>query len=190
MTTLLFTAALSLLGSHDLGSGAFQGGLLARQEAPEYSTQQEKKEQHRFIPERVFQLDKLQRVTCTVGENKFKLWVMDSSSKRNEGMMHLKKEDFKDNEGMIFVFSNEGDILRRFWMRNTLVDLDIGYCDKDGTINSTYTMKALDETTDYSSKRLSMYVIELRDGTLKKLKITEGMKFVIPEDVVSKDDQG
>jgi len=189
MTTLLFTAALSLLGSHDLGSGAFQGGLLTRQEAPEYSTHQEKREQHRFIPERVFQLDKLQRVTCTVGENKFKLWVMDSSSKRNEGMMHIKKEDFKDDEGMIFVFSNEGDIVRRFWMRNTLVKLDICYCDKDGTINSTYTMNALDETTDYSSKRLSMYVIELRDGTLKKLRITEGMKFVIPEDVVSRDDQ-
>ena len=145
-------------------------------------------QQHRFVPERVFQLDKLQRTTTKVGEHKFTLWVMDSDSKRSEGMMHLKKEDFKDDEGMIFVFANAGEYPRRFWMRNTLVDLDICYCDKDGTINSTYTMKALDEDTDYSSKRPSMYVIELRAGTLKTLKITPGMKFTISEDVVSKDD--
>jgi len=111
---------------------------------------------------------------------------MDTDAKRQEGMMHLVDTDFKDDDGMIFVFSNED--IRRFWMHNTYVDLDVCYCDKEGVINTVYTMKKFDETTDYSSKKPSMYVIELKAGILKKLGITVGMKWDIPETVVSKDD--
>lgn len=184
MFTLLLATTLYVAGpSFDLATTIVS--LQDGQEKPPVLQQEDK---HRFVPERVFQVDKLQRVKCVVDEHKFNLWVMDSDAKRSEGMMHLKKEDFKDDEGMIFAFPNEGDFPRRFWMRNTLVDLDICYCNSDGTINSTYTMKALDEITDYSSKKPSMYVIELRAGTLKKLEIKEGMKFKIPEEVVAKDD--
>ena len=100
-----------------------------------------------------------------------------------EGMMHLKNEDFKDDDGMMFVFPDEAP--RKFWMHDTLIDLDITYCGKDGTINSTYTMKALDEKTDYSSKKPSQFVIELRAGILNKLGIKPGNKWTIPSDVVA-----
>jgi len=138
-----------------------------------------------FNPSREFQLRDLQRVSGKVGGHVFNLWVMDTELKRNEGMMFLKKEDFKDNDGMIFVFTIEEP--KKFWMRNTLVDLDICYCGKDGTINSTYTMKSLDESTDYSSKKPSMYVVELKAGTLKRLGIQTGMKWEIPRTVTSKE---
>ncbi len=141
---------------------------------------------HRFVPERVFQLDKLQVATCKVDKHTFHLWVMDTDPKREEGMMWLVNSDFKDDDGMIFVFMSEDS--RRFWMRNTLVDLDVDYCDKTGKILNDYTMKAHDETTDYSSKGSAMYVIELKAGILKKLGIKPGMKWEIPESVVSKDD--
>ena len=72
-------------------------------------------------------------------------------------------------------------------MRNTLVDLDITYNDKDGKINTVLTMTKLDETTDYSSKGPALTVIELRDGTAKKLGLEEGMTWEIPEWVVAKD---
>lgn len=146
---------------------------------------QQQQDKHRFVPERVFQVDKLQKTTVKVGKHKFTLWVMDTDAKRQEGMMFLKDQDFKDDGGMIFVFLGEDE--RRFWMHNTLVDLDICYCDKTGKIIKTYTMTKLDETTDYSSYGGSMYVIELRAGILKKLGIETGMKFEVPEDVVSKD---
>ncbi len=139
----------------------------------------------RFVPERVFQVSKLQKAKIKVGKHPFNLWVMDTDSKRQEGMMFLKDSDFKDDEGMVFVFAGEDE--RRFWMHNTLVDLDICYCDMKGKIIKTYTMAKLDETTDYSSQGGSMYVIELKAGILKKLGIEKGMAFEIPEDVVSKD---
>lgn len=207
MTSLLLAASLCFVGcapqSNQLVEAPHDPGTIAaknytpdasettggEQGSGQQSTtgQTQTGQQHRFVEDRVFQLDKLQKATVKIDKNTFHLWVMDNDSKRSEGMMFLKKEDFKDDEGMIFVFPNSGDEPRRFWMRNTLVDLDICYCDKDGMINSVYTMKALDETSDYSSKRPSMYVIELRDGTLKKLGIKPGMRFVIPEDVVAKD---
>lgn len=143
-------------------------------------------DKHRFVPERNFQVDKLQRVKIKVGKHVFKSWVMDTDPKRQEGMMFLKDSDFKEDDTMTFVFMGEEE--RRFWMHNTHVDLDICYCDKNGKIIKTYTMAKFDETTDYSSKGGAMYVIELKAGILKKLGIEAGMKFEIPEDVVSKDD--
>ncbi|MBL8064781.1 MAG: DUF192 domain-containing protein [Chthonomonadaceae bacterium] len=154
--------------------------LIAHQEQP--ARQQDK---HRFIQDRAFQLDKLKQAECKIGKHKFKLWVMDTDAKRMEGMMFVTAKDFKDDEGMIFVFPNED--FRRFWMRNTLVDLDITYNDKDGKINTVLTMTKLDETTDYSSKGPALTVIELRDGTAKKLGLEEGMTWEIPEWVVAKD---
>lgn len=149
------------------------------------SAQEDKKQVHRFIQDRAFQLDKLKQETCKIGKHVFHLWVMDTDAKRQEGLMFVKDTDMKDNEGMIFIFPNED--YRRFWMRNTLIDLDITYNDKDGRILNFYTMKALDETTDYSSSGPAMSVIELKPKTLKKLEIQAGDKWEIPESVVAKD---
>lgn len=138
-----------------------------------------------FKPNRSFQLGDLQVAMCTVKGHKFRLWVMDTNDKRMEGMMQVENKDFSDDQGMVFVFASEAP--QKFWMHNTLIDLDIAYCGRDGTINTTYTMKALDETTDYSSKKPSQFVIELRAGTLKKFSIGAGDRFAIPAEVVAKD---
>lgn len=149
------------------------------------AAQEDKKQVHRFVQDRAFQLDNLKQATCKIGKHVFRLWVMDTDAKRQEGMMHLKNDDFKQDEGMIFIFPNED--FRRFWMHNTLVDLDITYNDKEGRILNVYTMKAMDETTDYSSAGPAMSVIELKANTLKKLEIEAGSKWEIPESVYSKD---
>ncbi|MBS1715279.1 MAG: DUF192 domain-containing protein [Armatimonadetes bacterium] len=141
--------------------------------------------EHRVLSSRIFQLDNLEQAEVSVDGHKFRLWVMDTDAKRSEGMMFLENKDFKDDEGMVFAFGQEAQ--RRFWMRNTLVDLDVCYCDKSGKVLNTYTMKAHDETTDYSSAGPSQFVIELRAGTVKKRGIKDGSGFQIPKSVVSKD---
>ena len=138
----------------------------------------QKPDERRNVPERLHQLKDLEQAEVKWKDHVFKLWVMDTESKRMEGMMFLKDSDFKDDEGMIFVFDREEP--RRFWMRNTLVELDIAYCRGDGTVLNGYTMKRLDETTDYSSRGAAKFVIELRAGTMKKLGITAGTRFLIP----------
>ena len=137
---------------------------------------------------RIYQLSNLETAEVTVNGKTFRLWVMDTDAKRSEGMMYLEDQDFKDDEGMVFAFRTEEP--RKFWMRNTKVDLDICYCDKNGKILNTYTMKSFDETSDYSSAGPSQYVIELKAGALKKHGIKDGMTFKIPKSVVSKDSGG
>jgi uncharacterized membrane protein (UPF0127 family) len=146
---------------------------------------QEKAEKRRFISARTFQLDDLEVAKVKIGEHEFKLWVMDTYAKRMEGMMFLQNADFKDDEGMIFVFDRAE--YQRFWMRNTLVPLDIAYVDARKRIINIYTMKALDEVGDYSSRAPAQFVIELRAGMMAKKQIKAGMVVEIPATVKSKD---
>lgn len=164
----------SQTGIQDSGSG---GQATGGQEQP--------KDQHRKIEYRRFQLDDLDVAEVKFEETVIKMWVMDTDAKRAEGMMFVQDGDFKPEEGMIFAFKVAQPL--SFWMRNTLVPLDIAYCDAKGVVLNTYTMRALDETSDYSSRGNAMYAIELKAGMIKKLKIDAGDKFEIPETVVAKD---
>lgn len=145
----------------------------------------EGKEKHRNIPSRTFQLDDLKKAEIKIDDHKFSLWVMDTFNKRQEGMMFLENSDFKDNEGMIFLFKEPE--YQRFWMRNTLVPLDIAYVSPSRKIINTYTMKALDEVTDYSSFGVADVVIELRAGTMRKLSIGRTSRVTLPANLKAKE---
>jgi len=140
----------------------------------------------RHVEQRYFQLKDLDTAKISFKEkDELTVWVMDSNLKRAEGMMFLKDSDFTEKQGMIFVFTAAQEL--RFWMRNTLVPLDIAYVDERGKILSTYTMKALDEETDYSSLGRSKYAIEVKAGLFKKLKIMPGDMVQIPSTIKAKD---
>jgi uncharacterized membrane protein (UPF0127 family) len=49
-----------------------------------------------------------------------------------KGLSGLKPKDFKNNEGMLFVMSEESP--RTFWMIDTYINLDIIFLDKNLTI--------------------------------------------------------
>lgn len=146
---------------------------------------QKEEDKRRNIPQRKFQLNDLKKAEIKIDDHKFSLWVMDTYDKRMEGMMFVENSDFKDNEGMIFLFKEPE--YQRFWMRNTLVPLDIAYVSKDRRINSTYTMKALDEVGDYSSFAPSDVVIELRAGMFRKLSIGRTSRVTLPAGLVAKE---
>lgn len=131
-------------------------------------------------PYRIHQLGELEKIKATVGEHTFWLFVMDTNTKRQEGMMFLKDNEVKENEGMVFVFPDAAP--RRFWMRNTLIPLDGLYVGKDRRILNIVNMKPLDEVTDYSSAGDAMYVIELKAGTSQRLGIRKGqtVTFSVP----------
>jgi uncharacterized protein len=140
----------------------------------------------RQVDQRYFQLKDLETAKISFKEkDEMTVWVMDNNMKRAEGMMFLKDSDFTEKQGMIFVFTAAQEL--RFWMRNTLVPLDIAYVDERGKILSTYTMKALDEDTDYSSHGKAKFAIECKSGLFKKLKIMAGDMVQIPSTIKAKD---
>lgn len=131
-------------------------------------------------PDRIYQLKDLKTATITAGAKKIKVWIMNTPTKRNEGMMFLTDKDVRMDQGMLFVFASPQPL--GFWMRNTLIPLDIAYADKTGKILNTAQMKALDES-NVPSKGASLYALEMKKGAFKKLGIKAGMKLGIPKTI-------
>lgn len=132
---------------------------------------------------RLNQLRDLAKTTVKIGKHAFTCWVADNDSKRAEGMMFLTDKEVKPTEGMIFVFPNPQPL--SFWMKNTLIDLDIAYIQRDGTIVSVHTMKRLRETS-VPSGGPATFALEVKAGTFKRLGIKKGMKAKIDPKVKAK----
>jgi uncharacterized membrane protein (UPF0127 family) len=62
------------------------------------------------------------------GKARFQVTIADTPQTRARGLMFV--EEMPQREGMLFVFEDERT--RTFWMRNTLISLDILYFDATG----------------------------------------------------------
>lgn len=127
----------------------------------------------------------LPKQEIVIGGEKFKLEVAADVETRSRGLMGRKKID--EHGGMIFIY-RKSDLLS-FWMKNCLTDMDIMYLDRTGKIVAMHEMKKeqpkrADETLSqyenrlksYPSGKLARYVIELKPGSNKRLKLKEGDK--------------
>lgn len=131
-------------------------------------------------PNRLYQLHELDVVTLRFRDRSIKAWVMDTIPKRAEGMMFLRDSEVPDNHGMLFVFTQPEHL--SFWMRNTLIDLDIAFLDENGRTLNVARMKALDETGVPSAGR-AKYALEMKAGAFRRLGIRAGTVFQIPTTV-------
>ena len=77
------------------------------------------------------------------------------------------------DQGMIFPYDPPQDV--SFWMKNTLIRLDMLFIRADGTIARIVTAKALDETPVPGGEPIAA-VLELRGGRAGELGIREGDK--------------
>ena len=86
--------------------------------------------------------------------------IADTESKRTIGLMH--RREMPDTQGMLFIFDKEEK--RAFWMRNTLLGLDILYIKADGEIESIakYCIPKYDRSIP--SKGPALYVLEVIEG--------------------------
>ena len=99
-----------------------------------------------------------------------------SRSEQQLGLMYRK--ELGETEGMLFIFPEEEP--RSFWMKNTYVELDIIYLDKDLKVVSI-SEKAVPLTeTPRPSNRPAKYVLEVRGGSAAKWGISAGSR-AIPE---------
>ncbi|MGI8924677.1 MAG: DUF192 domain-containing protein, partial [Fimbriimonadales bacterium] len=92
--------------------------------------------------ERKVPLSAYGRTAISVKGKTLNVYVADDQDKQAEGLMFVKYDQLGANEGMIFVFPDE--LPRSFWMKNTLIPLDIAYLKSDGTVLNILLMAPLD----------------------------------------------
>ena len=109
------------------------------------------------------------------GGKTIKADVADSVAKREKGLMCVTK--MPKDYGMLFAFPGEQPL--GFWMKNTLVPLDIVFIGADKKITSiAASLKAsTTETPDAevaTANGRGLYVLELAAGEAKKRKLAVG----------------
>jgi uncharacterized membrane protein (UPF0127 family) len=106
--------------------------------------------------------------------------VATTPDQHQRGLMF--RERMGENEGMLFIFDNEET--RFFWMKNTLIDLSIGYFDKKGVLIDVQEMKSGKGVPDaalpsYPSAHPAKYALEMNKGWFEKNKIKLGSKLTV-----------
>lgn len=94
----------------------------------------------------------------------------------------MNRPSLPKNSGMFFAFNEEAN--RNFWMKDTLIPLDIIFISSKGLVNEITTLNPCQENEicpTYNSKSPAQYVLELNAGSALKWKIMEGDIVEIPK---------
>ena len=94
--------------------------------------------------------------------------IASTERARERGLMYLK--NLATDRGMLFEFAAPG--LYQFWMKNTLIPLDMVWLDGDGRIVFIYYSAApcVDNyCPDINPKTNANYVLEVNAGEMKRL---------------------
>ena len=105
----------------------------------------------------------------------FVLEIAATPTERARGLMH--RESLAENAGMLFVFSAESPL--NFWMKNTLIPLDILYMDSAGVVVDIQTMIPQPGVPDsqlrnYPSAAPAQYALEINADLAESLGFAVG----------------
>jgi len=101
---------------------------------------------------------------------KIDIEIAENDDERMQGLMYRKSMD--DDKGMLFIFETEEP--QSFWMKNTIMSLDIMYVNSKKEI-----VKIFKSTIPFSEKSIpsgapAKYVVEVAAGFTDRYKISEG----------------
>jgi uncharacterized protein len=113
----------------------------------------------------------LPKIRLNAGIHNIDAELAQSAEEREIGLMF--RPSMATNAGMIFVFEQPDQ--QCFWMKNTLIPLDVAFIGDDGAIVNIDQMKP--QTLDsHCSAKPVRYVLEMNDGWFAKRGIKAGQK--------------
>ena len=120
-------------------------------------------------------------VYAKTGEHSFNMEVANTHETRAKGLQH--REHLAEHRGMLFLFpsaTNTG-----FWMKDTLIPLDMVFIDDNYTIVHIEHSAAPHSLDPRKAGQPYIAVAELLGGTAKRLGIerADRVRFLIPEGV-------
>lgn len=114
-------------------------------------------------------------IDVVLAGRQFKLEVADDDKEREVGLMNRKT--MAVDHGMLFVFPDSKP--RQFWMKNTLIGLDIAFLDEAGVVLNVEQMYPND-LTPIPSKGPAKYAIEINLGLAEKIGLKAGEHIALP----------
>ncbi|MCC6643170.1 DUF192 domain-containing protein [Candidatus Peregrinibacteria bacterium] len=117
-------------------------------------------------------------ITSGKDRHEFEVEVASNEAQRKVGLMNRKALD--ENKGMLFIFQSQGYM--NFWMKNTLIPLDMIFIDQDGIIqhiakNARPCTEKDDRKCDlYNSAKPVKFVLEVNGGVADQKGIRIGDK--------------
>ena len=110
------------------------------------------------------------------GQARFNVELAETPEDRAQGLMH--RESLPASSGMLFLY--ERPQVLSFWMRNTLIELDMLFLDPDGVVRYIHhRAQPLDENPVFGGDGL-IAVLEINGGLSKAMGIGEGSQLRHP----------
>ncbi|MGH1414727.1 MAG: DUF192 domain-containing protein [Pelagimonas sp.] len=110
------------------------------------------------------------------GQARFAVEVAATRSDRAQGLMHVAY--MPSSKGMLFVYDYPQEVA--FWMKNTLIPLDILYADEQGVVTSIQANAVPGDLTPLPGGGLIQYVLEINGGLSAQLGIEPGAQLKHP----------
>jgi len=109
--------------------------------------------------------DKTDKVIATI-----EIEIVDDDAERAQGLMY--RDTMAENQGMLFLMETEEP--QSFWMKNTIISLDILYADADRRIVSIHKNCKPYSLDQITSAKPAQYVVEVNAGYTSKYGIKAG----------------
>jgi len=113
----------------------------------------------------------LPKIRLNAGIHNIDAQLAQTPEQREIGLMF--RASMPANEGMLFAFDRPAQ--QCFWMKNTLIPLDIAFLEDSGAIVNIEQMKP-QTLVGHCSQKPVRYVLEMNDGWFAKRGIKPGFK--------------
>lgn len=104
------------------------------------------------------------------GRESFAVELADDPAERAQGLMF--RESLPAAQGMLFVYDTPGR--PSFWMKNTLIPLDMIFADPTGTVTRVHANAVPGDLTPIDGGPGVMFVLEINAGLSARLGIAPG----------------
>ena len=111
------------------------------------------------------------------GTARFGVTVADDAAERAQGLMFV--ESMPASRGMLFVYPEAREGVA-FWMKNTLIPLDILFADASGTIVDIAADAVPGDETPLPAEGAVQYVLEINGGLAARMGIGPGAQMRHP----------
>jgi len=110
------------------------------------------------------------------GTARFTVEVADDGAERAKGLMF--RESMPRSAGMLFVY--EAPQRASFWMKNTLIPLDMIFADETGRVTRVHSNAVPHDTTPIDGGTDVRFVLEINGGLAARMGIAEGAELRHP----------